>query len=140
MTSQLAPQDRAFYRHWHQVPIRHADLDDLGHVNNTVYAVYCEEARRHLFKQMQHDHTFLFFIARLVVDFHREITWPGVIEIGTAVKHIGNSSFTMTQGLFSADICHASVEVVSVIASRQTRRPTPIPVPLREFLVSMLPG
>jgi acyl-CoA thioester hydrolase len=143
MTSQLTSQDRAFYRHWHQAPVRHADLDDLGHVNNAVYAVYCEEARRHLFqsiRQIQRDHGTVFFIVRLAIDFHREITWPGVIGIGTSVTRIGNSSFSMAQGLFSGEICHASVEVVAVVASRQTRRSMPIPIPLREFLTANLPA
>jgi acyl-CoA thioester hydrolase len=137
-----SPRDRAFYSHWHSIPIRHADLDDLHHVNNTVYAVYCEEARRHFFqssRQIQREHGTLFFIARLAIDFHHEMTWPGVIDIGTAVTRIGNSSFTMMQGVFSGETCHASAEVVTVVASQQTRRSTPIPAPLREFLARSQP-
>ena len=41
-----------------------------------------------------------FVIARLSLDYLGEILWPGTVEIGTAVKAVGNSSLTFTQALF----------------------------------------
>ena len=134
-------QDRAFYSHWHSIPIRHADLDDLRHVNNAIYSVYCEEARRQFFqpaRQIQRDSHAMLFVVRLSINFHREMTYPGIVDIGTAVSRIGNSSFAMMQGLFTEHGCHASVEVVTVVASENTRRSMPIPQPMRDFLSAAL--
>lgn len=135
---ELAPLlERATYDHWHRVDVRIADLDDQHHVNNAVFAVYAEEGRRQLWtpaRHLLHSENVMTFIARLAIDFHIEMDYPATVEIGTTVKQIGRTSYTMAQGLFTERGCHATVEVVSVIASGQTRRPITIPVPLREFL------
>ena len=138
-----SPQDRAFYPHWHTIPIRHADLDELDHVNNVVFAVYCEEARRHLYSPMsaiQHSHGAMIFVVRLSIDFHREMTFPGTVEVGTAITKLGNSSFTMTQGLFTEHGFHATAEVVTVVVNRDTRRSMPIPQPLRDYFAGCSRG
>ena len=139
-TSQAA-QARTFYQHWHRVGIRAADLDDQHHVNNTVFGVYCEEGRRMFLtpqrKQFRSEQLML-FVARLAMDFHREMNYPGEVEIGSTVTRVGNSSYTMTQGLFTADGCHATAEVVMVVADHETRRPKAIPTGLRDYLTQQL--
>lgn len=139
--TNVATQDRTFYQHWHRVGVRAADLDDQRHVNNTVFAVYCEEGRR-VFLDPLREHLrgerVLLFVARLAIDFRREMNYPGDVDVGTTVTHIGNSSYTVTQGLFTAAGCHATAEVVMVIASPKTRRPTPISPTLREYLNQQL--
>lgn len=136
-------KDRAFFRHWHSVDIRVADLDDQRHVNNAVFAVYYEEGRRQFWEPAWHlvrAENVVTFIARLSIDFHQELSYPGRVDIGTAVKQIGNSSYTMAQALFTEHGCHATVEVVSVVASGQTRRPMTIPDQLRAHLQQNLGG
>lgn len=134
-------KDRAFYNHWHRVDIRMNDLDDQRHVNNAVFAVYCEEGRRAFLepgRSLIRAENVMTFIARLAIDFHQEMSFPGTVDIGTVVTRIGNSSYTMTQALFTEKGCHATAEVVAVIASNQTRRPIPIPAALREFFSAQL--
>lgn len=138
-----ALRQREFYRHWHRVDIRIADLDDQHHVNNSVFAVYAEEGRRSFWAPAQplmQEQQLMVFIARLAIDFHREMSYPGTVDIGTAIARIGNSSCTMVQSLFGAAGCHATIEVVSVIASAQTRRPISIPDSLRAQLQDRLGG
>lgn len=136
-------KDREFYHHWHHIDVRFADLDEQRHVNNAMFAVYCEEGRRifwvpgHPLIQQENVMT---FVARLSIDFHQEISYPAVVAIGTAIKRIGNSSYTIAQAVFTDAGCHATVEVVSVIASGQTRRPIPIPASLRGYLQNHMGG
>jgi len=140
-TTTTTAQNRTFYQHWHRVDIRFADLDDQRHVNNTVFAVYCEEGRRKFLEPLSESlrgERPLMFVARLAIDFRREMSYPGAVEIGTAVTHIGNSSYTLMQGLFTAAGCHATAEVVMVTASAETRRPTHIPPLLRDYLTQQL--
>ncbi len=136
-------KDRAFYHHWHHIDIRFADLDEQRHVNNAMFAVYCEEGRRifwvpghHLIREEQ----VMTFVANLSIDFHLELSYPGVVAVGTAIKRIGNSSYTIAQALFTDAGCHATIEVVSVIASGETRRPIPIPASLRSYLQNNMGG
>jgi acyl-CoA thioester hydrolase len=136
-------QSRVFYHHWHSIDVRIADLDDQRHVNNAVFAVYCEEGRRKFWEPswpLIRAEKVMTFIARLSIDFHREMGYPGRVDVGTAIKRIGNSSYTMAQALFIDQECHATIEVVSVIAAVQTRKPIPIPDSLRAHLQQNLGG
>ena len=110
--------------------IRYADLDRQGHVNNAVFATFSEIGRvaflydpdRPLAPQRAS-----FVIARLAIDFHAELFWPGAVEIGTGVTRVGRSSFTLAQGLFSRDRRVASVEAVIVLFDTRTRSALQLP-------------
>lgn len=137
----LTPKDRAYYSHWHSVGIRVNDLDDQRHVNNAVFAVYCEEGRRTFLEPVNdviRTENVMQFIVRLAIDFHLEIGYPGIVNVGSTITRIGNSSYTTTQGLFTDHGCHATIEAVTVVASSQTRRPISIPVAMREYLSARL--
>jgi acyl-CoA thioester hydrolase len=73
-------------------------------------------------------------IARLVIDFRAELTWPGEVEIGTRVEGISNRSFTLSQALFHNGKCAATSESTIVLVDERTRRSTP----LSEELVNAL--
>ena len=136
-----AAQDRALYKHWHRLGIRAADLDDQRHVNNTEYGVYCEEGRRMFLeplRQLVKNDRLLIFVARFSIDFLREMEYPGELDVGTTITRVGNSSYTVMQGLFTTAGCHATAEVIMVVASPETRRPMPIPPLLRDHLTQHL--
>jgi acyl-CoA thioester hydrolase len=63
-----------------------------------------------------------------------EITWPGTVEIGTVVKHIGNSSVTMLQGLFQNGKIVARAEVVIVLIDMITRKSKPLTAEMKRKL------
>lgn len=134
-TSRLT--DRSAFALWTHDTLRYADTDRQGHVNNAVFATFCETGRT----------TFLydpaaplappgcsFVIARLVLDFRAELTWPGIVDIGSTVLTLGRSSFTVGQGLFKGPLCVATAESVVVLTDETTRRSTPLPDALRARL------
>ncbi|MEM8572153.1 MAG: thioesterase family protein [Pseudomonadota bacterium] len=117
------------------VPLRYGDTDRQGHINNVVFASFCETGRVNLIKddlpRLEQDMT-QFAIVRLVVEFRRELHWPGEVTIGTGVTKLGTSSVTLRQGIFSQKVCVASGESIIVLMNMETRKAAPLPDFLRE--------
>jgi acyl-CoA thioester hydrolase len=82
--------------HVTRIPIRWGDMDAYGHVNNTVYFRYMEQARVEWLEGMR-------FAVRpggdgpVIVNasctFLIPMTYPGTVEVRTSVGTIGRSSF-----------------------------------------------
>ena len=73
-------------------------------------------------------------LARLEIDFRRELHWPGTIEIGSAVAETGRSSYTFLQAVFQEGECAAIGRATMVLIDRATRRSRPLPPELIERL------
>lgn len=115
---------------WTREKIRYADTDRQGHVNNAVFATFCESGRVALFFETGEKLAPAgceFVIARLELDFRAEMLWPGQAEIGTAVLDIGRSSFRLGQGIFCGESCAATAETVIVLLDTATRKATTLP-------------
>jgi acyl-CoA thioester hydrolase len=130
--------DRAFYRQWTFDKLRYGDTDRQGHVNNAVFATFCETGRV----------TFLydpenplappgteFVVVRLTIDFRAELHYPGKVDIGTKLLSLGRSSFRVGQGIFKNATCHATAESVMVLLDGSSRRAVSLPDKLRERLL-----
>src|ERR1700686_4049257 len=117
--------------------LRYGDTDRQGHVNNAVFVTFLETGRVAMLEAGERparEAGFSFVIARLVLDYRAEIFWPGTVEIGTAVKAIGNSSTTFIQALFQGDKCVATAESVLVQVDNETHRSAPLSATARAFL------
>ena len=126
MTQHLT--DRARFPVWTQDVTRYGDTDRQGHINNAVFATFCETGRvRLLFGEALAPPGCAFVIARLVLDFRAELQWNETVEIGTGVVEIRRSSFILGQGLFAGERCVATAESVLVLTDEATRRSTPLP-------------
>jgi acyl-CoA thioester hydrolase len=124
--------------------LRYGDTDRQGHVNNAVFTTMYETGRVELLQLGQSEGLGLddvsFVIARLCLDYRGEIFWPGTVEIGTAVKALGNSSITFTQALFQNGQCVSTAESVVVQLDNRTRRSTPLGALVREKLQVLMPA
>jgi acyl-CoA thioester hydrolase len=105
--------------------IRYADLDPQGHVNNAVFATYFESGRVALFRDPDlgigvADATYV--LVRQEIDFLHELRWPGQVEIGTGLAHLGRSSFTVAQTIFNGEVCAAAGRAILVMLDTVTRR------------------
>lgn len=130
---------RATFRFWTKEKIRYADTDRQGHVNNAVFATFCESGRVALFYEAGEKLAppgCEFVIARLELDFRAELRWPGQAEIGTTVLDIGRTSFRLGQGIFSGESCAATAETVIVLLDSTTRRATALPDTTRAGLLA----
>lgn len=106
--------------------IRLGDLDHQGHVNNAVYATYFETGRVHFMRDTFGGLRFgdrNFVVARVEINYLRELHWPGNVTVGTGVERIGTSSVTYAQAVFHEGACAASGRTTMVMIDRATRRP-----------------
>ena len=132
----FAATERSSYRVWTRESLRYADLDPVGHVNNTAYSVYIENARTMLFHRvMQQDGAgddcagLDWILRRIELDFLREILYPGQVDVGLAITRMGNSSMTLAIGVFTPDYCAATSWGVSVCFDTVARTSAPHPRP-----------
>lgn len=114
--------------------LRFRDTDMLGHVNNAVFATLFETGRVH---EMFEDGRNVcpagtaFVLARLNIDFLKELNWTDTPVVASGVERIGNSSITVKQAIFAGEKCVAIGESIMVLMDETTRRSTPLPDELR---------
>jgi acyl-CoA thioester hydrolase len=89
-----------------RMPIRWGDMDTMGHVNNTVYFRYLEQARIEWFTEIGCEPDPLGegpVIINAHCTFIRQLKYPGDIEVRTYVGPPGRSSFETMQEIRRID-------------------------------------
>jgi acyl-CoA thioester hydrolase len=132
-----SPTARAAYGIWTSDTLRYGDTDRQGHVNNAVFATFCESGR----VSFLYDERLKllapgtnFVIVRLELDFRAELFYPGTVDIGTRVLAIGRRSFRLGQGVFMGELCAATAECVMVLVDDGTRKAIPLTPHLTQWL------
>ena len=112
------------YRFWFDERVRFADLDLLGHVNNKAFLTYAESARAAFMLETGlwvRDGARQSLLARLELDYRRELHYPADIRVGINVQNIGRTSFTLGVGLFDGDACAATMTTLMVRVDMHTK-------------------
>ena len=82
--------------HVERIPIRWGDMDAMGHVNNTVYFRFMEQARISWFDRLvPEDEAWQstgIVIANASCNYKRAITYPGTVEVKLFVGTPGGAS------------------------------------------------
>jgi acyl-CoA thioester hydrolase len=142
LTQALPPAtERASYTIWTYDKLRYCDTDRQGHVNNAVFATFCETGRVMFLYDEQLNLAgpdAMFALVRLELDFRAELFYPGRIDIGTRVLGIGRTSFRLGQGIFNGDTCAATSESVLVLMGETTRKAKSLTPQLRAWLEARL--
>ncbi|MEB3046023.1 acyl-CoA thioesterase [Rhizobium mulingense] len=119
------------------------DIDIYGHVHNSVYLDYCEDAvvefLRHCEILGHFRHTtsgVAYHVKKAEITFHNPIDIDDVVEAKVAVEKIGRTSLAFAIELFRRrDGAHcASAGLVWVCVGLSDSRPTPIPEATRAAL------
>jgi acyl-CoA thioester hydrolase len=121
------------FRYETEIPLRYRDLDPMGHVNNAVYASYCEQARMDYFDdvfEMDLD-TLNMVLAHLELDYERPIRQGQSVTVRVRVAEIGGSSFRMAFELLADDEVAATGETTQVVLG-EDGTPTQVPEAWRE--------
>jgi acyl-CoA thioester hydrolase len=109
--------------------VRWGDLDAFGHVNNSTYLIFAQEARYAWSKMLE------MVVARAEVDFIAPIyTGDIYIDVEIWVNKIGTSSFGVTYEMKNGDELLAVVKTVQVTVSMDTKKSRPLNDAEREFL------
>ncbi|WP_068673628.1 thioesterase family protein [Oceanobacillus sp. Castelsardo] len=126
-----------------EVYVRFSETDAAGHVNNTSYFLYLEEARTKYitqkFKQVnkKEKHSLNnFILASTKCDYISQAYAGDILKVKTTISHIGNKSFTFNHVITNANtdqvVIRASATLVSFNYSEQTSQP--IPAEIRGYL------
>ena len=135
--------NRQTFRHWTPVTIRYSDQDAMAHVNNTALATYIEAARTAFIYELIQKSGAVgmeFILARLVIDYRRELHYPGTVDVGARLIRVGNKSLTTGYGIFKGDDCYATSECVNVFYDMATRKTAVPSDSIRAALVAELDG
>lgn len=105
--------------------LRFCDTDKLGHVNNAVYAVMYEAGRAEMLAHVgllipSDGHAVV--IARLEIDFLREMNWPATVQIESVLHRIGTKSFHARQRLVVDGVVTSRATSVLAVIDTTTRR------------------
>jgi len=133
-------EDRSAYPHILDIPTRWMDNDVYGHVNNVVYYSYFDTVvNRYLIDQGVLDiaaSPVIGLVVETACNYFAPLAFPDRVEAGLRVARLGTNSVRYEIGLFRAGdpTPAAAGHFVHVYVDRETRRPVPLPAPLREAL------
>ena len=127
--------------HIERIPIRWGDMDAMGHVNNTVYFRYMEQARISWFDALVPEAEAWtstgIVIANAACNYKRPLVYPGTVEVKLFVGAPGGSSVPTHYQLHVEGDRHlyADGEAMVVFIDIARQKPTRIPEPIRERLL-----
>lgn len=138
------PEPRSAYKVFRTISTRWMDNDAYGHVNNVIYYSWFDTAvNAHLIDQgvldIEHGQT-IGLVIETQCNYFEPLAFPQTVEAGIRVARLGNSSVRYEVGLFAqgAPLTAAKGHFIHVYVDRQTRRPTPLPEPLKTVLEQLL--
>ncbi|MDX1457740.1 MAG: thioesterase family protein [Marinobacter sp.] len=120
-----------------QIDPRFNDTDALGHISNTAYPVWFEQARTPVFELFHPSldvKTWPIILARIEVDLKAQCYWGKPIDIETAVGKVGNSSCQVIQRAFQEGKEVAAGTAVLIYFDYRTEKPMPISDEIRARL------
>lgn len=120
------------FRHRMSLEVRFRDIDALRHVNNASFFTYLEEARVHYFIDLLHAEAFErlpLILAAARIDFRAPILFGELVDIGTRVDWIGNTSISMSHRMTASpdDRLVAEAETILVCYDYEAGGPMPVP-------------
>lgn len=132
--------DRERYRAFRTITTRWMDNDIYGHMNNVVhYSLFDTAVNGWLIERGVldiHAGDQIGLVVETGCRYFSELAFPDVVTAGLLVTKLGTSSVRYEIGLFRNDKQQAAAEgfFVHVYVDRATKRPRPLPAPLREAL------
>ncbi|MEV0303595.1 acyl-CoA thioesterase [Streptomyces prasinus] len=128
-------------RHIYRCPLRWADMDAYGHVNNVVFLRYLEEARIDFLFRPDKDFQQGSVVARHEIDYKRQLVHRHApVDIELWVTQIRAASFTLTYEVKDGDQVYVRASTVIVPFDFEAQRPRRITQEEREFLLEYTDG
>ena len=124
--------------HVERIPIRWGDMDAMGHVNNTVYFRYMEQARIGWFDRLvpradAWTRTGI-VIVNASCNFKRPLNYPGTVEVKVFAAPPGGSSVGTFYELRMKRVLYADGAATVVFIDMGRQKPIRIPQSIREAM------
>ena len=125
------------------IEIRFTDVDSQDHVNHTAIVEWIAHARVKLIdgKVNQYDHGLWnegleldHVLVNLKVNFHKEVFYPGTVEVAGRVHDVGNKSVTTIIFVYSDGEVVAEAQCINVFFRTSTKKSVDIPDKLKDIL------
>ena len=138
------PMKRNEFRAFYSLGTRWMDNDVYGHVNNVVYYSFFDTAVNGLLMDAGvldiHAGEVIGLVVETQCNYFAPIAFPQPVAAGVRVAQLGRSSVRYEIALYAGDApdSAAAGHFVHVYVDRATRRPVPLPEPLRAVLQSWM--
>jgi acyl-CoA thioester hydrolase len=123
--------------HVERIPMRWGDMDAMGHVNNTVYFRYMEQARIAWFEALvpraEQWGEVGIVIVNASCNFRRPLSYPGTVEVKVFAGAPGGSSVPTFYELVLNDEVYADGAATVVFVNRE-QKPLRIPERIRGLM------
>ena len=142
--TRRGPEPRARYAAFRPITTRWMDNDVYGHVNNVVYYSFFDTAVNGLLMEAGvldiHHGEVIGLVVETQCNYFAPIAFPQAVTAGVRVAQLGRSSVRYEIGLFAgaAPDSAAAGHFIHVYVDRVTRRPVPLPEPLKAVLQSWM--
>lgn len=120
-------------KHRFSIQLRYGDTDALGHLNNAVYASMAELARIDFLQQLGVPVENL-ILARLALDYRRQVRFGDSVEVLTWIERLGSSSMHLRHEVMCNTELATEISSVVVYYDYEQRSPAPLPEKVRETL------
>ena len=123
------------------IEIRFTDVDSQNHVNHTAIVAWIAHARVKLIdeKVNQYDNKNLeldYVLANMEINFHKEVFYPGTIEVSSRVLNVGSKSLTTEFFVYNNDDdLVAEAQCINVFFRTSDKKSVIIPDKLKDILM-----
>ena len=131
------------------IEIRFTDVDSQGHVNHTAIVEWIAHVRVKLIDERvnYYDHTFWknklkdegpeldYVLVNMEINFHKEVFYPGTIEVTGRVLNVGGKSVATEFFVYSNDDLIAEAQCINVFFRTSDKKSVIIPDKLKDILM-----
>jgi acyl-CoA thioester hydrolase len=141
--SKPQAEPRTNYKVFSDISTRWSDNDVYGHVNNVVYYSWFDTAvNAYLIDQGVLDITqgsTIGLVVETQCNYFASLAFPQKVQAGIRVAKLGTSSVRYEVGIFGDDaLTAAKGHFIHVYVDAQTRKPVPLPLPLKTVLEKLV--
>ena len=120
------------FKHSMPAQIRFSDVDQFGHVNNSVYFSLYDLGKTTYIKDVLGDADWkknAIVVANINANFFAPVFFSDEIQIETTVTHLGNKSFTLLQRAVSTATHEVNCECRTIMVLYDLEEQAPIAIP-----------